>query len=151
MTVFSKTDLARVLGFSDTHIDQLCNDGAPVIQRGGPGRAWKIDSAAFMDWYIKRKQAAATNDFGRIKTHVMTLRARQRELKAEDMENRLVPAVEVAAYLRGAYVAIRRRFAAVESQVPGLTDEQRQQLRSAIADSVADSRGDKPKEWGHDA
>ncbi|WP_354098236.1 terminase small subunit [Bradyrhizobium sp. S3.2.12] len=143
----SKIDLARAFGFSDTHVDQLYDAGAPFVERGGPGRPWKIESAAFIPWYIKRKQDAATNDFGRVKTREMTARAKQRELKVADLEGQLIPTVEVVAYLADANSTIRARFAAIESQVPGLSDEQREQLRSAIADSIEGLSGDKPEDW----
>jgi hypothetical protein len=57
------------------------------------------------------------------------------------MENELVPVADVEAWAAEKFGAVRSRFLAVESQVPGLNDYQREMLRTAITDALADLSG----------
>lgn len=134
--------LAVMFGLPLSEVEQAVTEGAPT-------RGSKIVPAQFMTWYVAQRQDTMREGQGLAAAATRSLEGlvRLRELKIQDMEDRLIPTGEVAAFLGDAFNVIRLRFAAVESQVPDLSDEQRQQLRSALADSVAELRGDKVEDW----
>ena len=60
--VVNKSTLAKWSGLSPTTIDKLIADGAPIISKGTRKQGWQINSAAFFEWYWRRKVAEITDD-----------------------------------------------------------------------------------------
>jgi hypothetical protein len=80
-------------------------------------------------------------NFDIAKTRDKEAQARLRELQIAEKEDELVPVADVELWAAQKYGVVRSRFLAVESQVPGLTDDQKDALRVAIADAFADVSG----------
>ena len=125
------------------------------MSKGTRKQGWKINTADFFGWYVARKVAEVTDDpdagsFDIAKTRDKEAQARLRELQIAEKEDSLIPVDEVVAYVGNMLGVVRSRFLAVESQVIGLTPEQKDALKEAIADAFADVSGDKREDWTDD-
>jgi phage terminase Nu1 subunit (DNA packaging protein) len=144
--VLNKSKLAEFTGLSPMTVDRCIADGAPIIGKGTRKQGWQINSAAFFGWYVRRKVEEQTDDpdagnFDIAKTRDKEAQARLRELQIAEKEGELVPIADVEKWVAESYGVVRSRFLAVESQVPGLSDDQRDSLRTALADAFADVSG----------
>lgn len=145
--VVTKSRLSQITGIAVVTIDRMIAEGAPIISRGGSRKqGWQINTADFIQWYIRHKVAEATGDpdeggFDLAKRRDKEAQARLRELEIAKREGELVPAADVEAWASNKFGVVRSRFLAVETQVPALTDDQREALKIAIGDAFADVSG----------
>ncbi|MCK1668632.1 terminase small subunit [Bradyrhizobium sp. 153] len=151
----NKSELAKFCGLAPMTLDKLFADGAPFVSKGSRKIGWKINTAEFFGWYVARKVHEATGDedsgsFDIAKTRDKEAQARLRELQIAEKESTLIPVDEVVAYVGDMLGVVRSRFLAVESQVIGLTPEQKDAMKVAIADAFADVSGDKREDWTDD-
>lgn len=142
--VVNKSELSLITGLAIVTIDRMVAEGAPIISRGGSRKlGWQINSADFVQWYVRHKIAEATGDpdeasFDAAKRRDKEAQARLRELAIAQKEGELVPIADVEAWAANKFGVIRSRFLSVESQVPGIDPDQRDALKSAISDALAD-------------
>lgn len=153
--VVTKSKLARLTGLADATIDRAIADGAPIVGKGTRRQSYQINTADFFGWFWRRKVAEATNDpdamsFNTAKRRDKEAQARLRELQIAERERELIPVDEVVTFISDKFGVVRSRFLAVESQVTGLTEEQRCVLKAAIVDAFADVSGDKREDWNAD-
>ncbi|WP_027521754.1 terminase small subunit [Bradyrhizobium sp. Ec3.3] len=151
----NKSELSKFCGLSQPTLDKLFADGAPYVSKGTRKQGWKINTADFFGWYVARKVSEVTDDpdagsFDSAKTRDKEAQARLRELQIAEKESTLIPVDEVVAYVGNMLGVVRSRFLAVESQVIGLTPEQKDALKEAVADAFADVSGDKREDWTDD-
>lgn len=144
--VVNKSTLAKWSGLSPMTIDKLLADGGPIISKGTRKQGWQINTADFFAWYVRRKVEEVTDDpesasFDVAKRRDKESQTRLRDLQIAKLEGELVPIADVERWVAENYGVVRSRFLAVESQVPGLTDDQLNLLRAAIDDAFADVSG----------
>jgi phage terminase Nu1 subunit (DNA packaging protein) len=144
--VVNKSTLAKWSGLSPMTVDKLLADGGPIISKGSRKQGWQINTADFFGWYVRRKVEEVTDDpesgsFDVAKRRDKESQTRLRDLQIAKLEGELVPIVDVERWAAEKYGVTRSRFLAVESQVPGLSDEQRDLLRAALVDALADLSG----------
>jgi phage terminase Nu1 subunit (DNA packaging protein) len=144
--VVNKSTLAKWSGLSPMTIDKLLADGAPIISKGTRKQGWQINTADFFGWYWRRKVEEVTDDpeggsFDVAKRRDKESQTRLRDLQIGKLEGELIPIVDVERWAGEKYGATRSRFLAVESQMPDLTDDQRDALRTALVDALADLSG----------
>lgn len=151
----NKSELSKFCGLAPMTLDKLFADGAPYVSKGSRKQGWKVNTADFFGWYVARKIAEVTDDpdagsFDIAKTRDKEAQARLRELQIAEKEGTLIPVDEVVAFVGDMLGVVRSRFLAVESQVIGLTPEQKDAMKTAIADAFADVSGDKREDWTDD-
>ncbi len=144
--VVNKSTLAKWSGISPTTVDKLIADGAPIISKGTRKQGWQINTADFFGWYWRRKVEELTDDpvsgnFELAKRRDKESQTRLRDLQIAKLEGELIPIVDVERWVGEKYGVTRSRFLAVESQVPGLDEDQRDALRTALTDALADLSG----------
>jgi phage terminase Nu1 subunit (DNA packaging protein) len=144
----TRGELIRWSGLSTAHIATLIREGMPVVSKGTKRQGYKINSAAWLSWYVARKVTEATGGggadgatFTQTKIANMESQRRLRELQIAEKEGELVPVADVEKWAAEMYSVVRSRFLAVESQVQGLSDDQKDILRVAITDALADVSG----------
>ena len=147
--VVNKTELKRITGLADVSVDNAVRDGAPIESRGNKREGHRYNTAAFFDWYWRHKVEMNTDasGFDAAKLRDKEAQTRLRELQIAQKEGSLIPVEAVIEYNRRKYGVVRQRFLAVESQIVGLTPDQREQLQAALADAFADVSDQPMEDW----
>jgi len=151
--IVSKVRMGAILGIARMTMDRIVKDGCPVVTRGNrSGQIWKLNTAAVIDWLRKRDVALATGHPDAASFDVAKLRdkeaqARLRELQIAEREGALVESAKVIDWIKRSFGDVRSRVLAIESQVAGLTDEQRDQLKTALHDALGDLSDEKADGW----
>lgn len=145
----NKTELAKITGLSMPTIDAAVREGAPIEGRGSRREGNRYNTAAFFDWYWRHKVERNTDasGFDAAKLRDKEAQTRLRELQIAQKEGSLIPVEAVIEYNRRKYGVVRQRFLAVESQIVGLTPDQREQLQAALADAFADVSDQPMEDW----
>ncbi len=149
--VVNKSTLAKWSGLSPMTIDKLLADGAPIISKGTRKQGWQINTAAFFDWHWRRKVDEVTDDpeagsFEVAKRLDKESATRLRNLQIAKLEGELIPIADVESWVAQSYGVVRSRLLAIDTQMPDMTDDQRETLRTALADALADITGFKASE-----
>ncbi|MFL9499218.1 hypothetical protein ACJMQP_04090 [Rhodopseudomonas palustris] len=145
--IVTKSELSLITGLAVVTIDRMIAEGAPIVAKGGSRKqGWQINTADFVGWYVRHKVAEATGDpdeggFDVAKRRDKEAQARLREIEIAKREGELVPISDVEAWAAEKFGVVRSRFLAAETQVPGLSDEQRDALKAAISDAFSDVSG----------
>src|SRR5262245_50421826 len=144
--VVNKSTLAKWTGLSPMTIDKLLADGGPIISKGTRKQGWQINTADLFDWHWRRKVAEVTDEpdagsFTIAKLRDKESQTRLRDLQIAKLEGELVPIADVEHWAAEKYGVVRSRILVVGSQVPDLTDNQKDALRAAISDALADLSG----------
>lgn len=149
----TKSELSKLIGLTLPTIEKAIREGAPVQSRGAGREGWRVNTAAFFGWYWRHKVAKATAsaDLDDAKLRDKEAQARLRELNIAQKEGSLIPLDEVTAFIGAKFGVVRSRFLSVETQVLGLTDDQREQLHNAIIDALTDVSTDPMEDWTNGA
>lgn len=149
--LFSQNRLRQILGFSPPTFAGLIKEGAPVVSRGGRTQSWELNSADFVDWYVDRAVAKATNNLGDAydvaKTRDKEAQARRREFAASMDDRTLIEVETVCDFLKQKFGHYRSHLLSFSSQIPSLTDEQRAQLTEAVDDLLSEFSGHRVEDW----
>lgn len=140
--IFSQARMRQVIGTSPPTMQNLIREGAPVETRGERNESWQINSADFIDWYVARAVAKATGSgatatsLDAAKVRDKEAQARLREIQAALREGQVCEVALVGRFLNRVTGEVRARALGLESQVTGLTEDQREQLQGAVHDML---------------
>ncbi len=151
--VITRGELIRWSGLSTSHIATLLREGMPVVSRGTKRQGYKINSAAWLSWYVARKVAEATGGgdadgatFTQTKIANMESQRRLRELQIAEKEGELVPICDVESWAAEQHASVKSRLLAIHTTVPDLSEEQREAIHHAVIDALSELSG-----YVHDA
>lgn len=148
----NKSRLGELTGLSQATIDRALADGAPFVSKGTRKQGWRINVADFFEWYWRRKVELVTGDgesggFEAAKTRDKQAQAEQRELELAVRRGELQETMKVVAFIGQKFGDMRSRALALPAQVPGLSEEQRDELNGAIHDLLSDVSGTRVEDW----
>lgn len=112
MRIIGQEAMADMLGVSAKTVGEWQEQGLPVAKRGGPGIPSEYESAAVIDWFVRRELARANAERPRDRLH--RAQAELAELNLRERRGELAPAAEIARML-GAAVVDAREFLLGES------------------------------------
>lgn len=142
--LFSQTSMRQILGIAAPTFANLIREGCPVASQGVRGnRQWEMNSADVVDWYVARAVAKATGtgatatSLDAAKVRDKEAQARMRELQVAAREGEIIPIGDALRFHGKVAGEVRARALALESQVHGLTDDQREQLQEAVHDMLS--------------
>jgi phage terminase Nu1 subunit (DNA packaging protein) len=143
--VVNKSTLAKWSGLAPATVDKLMADGAPIISKGSRKQGWQINTADFFGWYVRRKVEEVTDDpeagsFELAKRLDKESQTRLRDLQIAKLEGELIPVADVEQWAAEKYGVVRSRLMAIDTQMD-LNEDQRETLRTALADALADITG----------
>jgi phage terminase Nu1 subunit (DNA packaging protein) len=144
--VVTKSRLSAIVGKAQATLDKMIADGAPVMSRGARREGWKIDTAAFIDWMVKRAVGIATGDpdaagFDSAKRRDKEAQARMREFDLAERAKETINRADAIAIYTEHVGEFRKRLFEMPDQVPGLTDDQRVELEAAIDGALGEFSG----------
>jgi phage terminase Nu1 subunit (DNA packaging protein) len=119
-----KDQLAQILGVSTLAVDGYVRAGCPVHQKGGPGVAYKFDTAAVHKWLRDREREMATANSNSGKGQEQEGRSRSALAQAELREyelamkrGELVAVGDVRPLLEDELGAVRARLMSLPGRV----------------------------------
>lgn len=133
----TKSRITSLFAYSPGKVDRAIADGAPVVSKGTRKQGWKINTADFHQWIVRRERERAGGDadpagFEAAKTRNMEAQARERELKIAEREGRLVQTENANALMTKILGELRAGVVSLPSQIMGLPPEWRDQLDAAV-------------------
>jgi terminase small subunit / prophage DNA-packing protein len=114
--IVNKAELASLFGVSITAVDKWLGRGCPYLEKGGPSKGYKFDTAAVAEWRSEEaaEQAVELSDPGTDPAiRKLSAEASLAELKLAREEGSLVPIADVERGWSMLIAACRSRLLAV--------------------------------------
>jgi phage terminase Nu1 subunit (DNA packaging protein) len=156
--VVSKSRLATLTGYSMATIDRSFANGAPVLAKGTRKSGWKINSAAWIQWYVAHKVQELTDDpdrldFDTAKAARMAADARLKEMQVARLEGQTLTIDELVALYTQESSDIRNQLMAIPGrlaiQIAAESDASKVQLmiEDEVNTALAMLTGDRRDTW----
>lgn len=144
--VVTKARLAVLVGKAPMTIDRMMAEGAPCIERGSKRSGWKINTAAFVDWMVRRAVMAATGNtetmgMDAAKRRDKEAQARMREFDLAERERQTISRVDAIEIYTDHVGEFRKRLFEMPGQVPDLSHEQRAAMETALNAALVEFSG----------
>lgn len=141
--IVTKARLATVTGLSMAALDKAFEAGAPVVAKGNRKQGWQINTADFVQWYIRRKVDELTGDpdkmnFDQAKTAKMQAETRIKEMQLAKLEGETLTIDEAVALYREEATIIRSQFMAMPGRlaIPVAAESDPAAVEAMIFDEV---------------
>jgi terminase small subunit / prophage DNA-packing protein len=130
LRIIGQEQIADVFGVAPKTIVQWQEQGLPVAARGRPGVPSEYDSAACIEWYVRREVAKVSAEtpadrLARVKADAI-------EMDNAERRKLLIPADQLEPKLRAAFVLAREQWmdqpARLARQMDGKSIEERERL-----------------------
>lgn len=105
MVIIGQETIADMLGVAPKTVVEWQAQGLPVKKRGGPGIPSEYDSAAVVEWLIRRELAHAKSE--RPRDRLLRAQAEMAEIGLREKRGELVSAVEIMRLLTAHVIAVR--------------------------------------------
>jgi phage terminase Nu1 subunit (DNA packaging protein) len=142
----SKLELARLLGVGTETVDRCIREGAPVVQRGSRKVPWRINTAEFITWKIRREVQAASGDpeaisLNSARAEDTKARAELRRFELAKLRNLTLTREDATAIYREQVGEFRARLMELPGQIPNATEAQYRAAEEAINLALAEFSG----------
>lgn len=117
----NKRELAEVFGASQPAIDKWHDQGLPILERGGPGKSNRYDTAEVHRWLLERAAAradrhASSLDLNAERARLAKAQADRYELELEHRRGEIVDTIEAMEAWGEVVQNVRARLLAIPSK-----------------------------------
>ena len=134
----TKRDLSAATGYPLKKLDALCRAGLPAKPGASKRGGLRFELPAVIEWLAEQRAAerAGPEDesLAGAKRRLANAQARRAELENQKREGELAESSVVLEWVENSYAAVRARLTSLETEIPGLSDDQQERVRDVIHD-----------------
>jgi phage terminase Nu1 subunit (DNA packaging protein) len=137
-----KREIAEIFGVAETTVNHWMRRGCPVMQRGGKGVAWQINTADVAEWLKRRAVEDIAGDTladeSELKRRKLAAETAKSELELAKVKGEVVPLKQLERALSNVFAEVKTNTRNVPSRVAtsliGETNEIR--IKQVILDEI---------------
>ena len=116
-----KREIAQIFGVAETTVNEWVRRGCPVMQRGGKGVAWQVNTADVSEWLKQRAVEDVAGDTladeSELKRRKLAADTAKAELELAKVKGEVVPLKQLERSLANTFAEVKTNIRNVPSRV----------------------------------
>lgn len=116
-----KREIAQIFGVAETTVNEWVRRGCPVMQRGGKGVAWQVNTADVSEWLKKRAVEDIAGDTladeSELKRRKLAADTAKAELELAKVKAEVVPLSQLERALANTFAEVKTNVRNVPSRI----------------------------------